>query len=79
MHQRWGLRQQERTCHKWNQRRTVRCVHKKFEHREKVTPILDELEWSTLQHMRKEAKDYQIVNDLVAITANEHLTHIKPH
>ena len=58
------------------QRRAARYVHKKFDYRERVTPMLDELEWPTLQRRRKEAKAvmmYRIVNGLVAIPANEHL------
>lgn len=59
------------------QRRAARYVHKEYDPSVRVTPMLDALEWPTLQRRRKEAKAammYRIVNGLVAIPAGRHLT-----
>ena len=50
------------------------------DHRERVTPMLECFNWPTLQCRRQPAKAammYRIVNGLVAIPADEHLTPIQ--
>ncbi len=59
------------------QRRAARFVTNQYSQRQSVTDMLEELKWKSLQQRRKEARlimFYKIVNDMVAIDKDQHLT-----
>ena len=58
------------------QRRSARYVFNNYDRHSSVTPMLNSLNWPTLQRRREQAKAimmYRIVNGLVAIPASQHL------
>ena len=60
------------------QRRAARCVQSDFKRTSSVTSMIEELGWKPLHGRRREQRLtllYKIVNDLVAIPADQHITY----
>ena len=56
------------------QRRSARYVYNNYDYKQRVTPLLESLNWQTLQSRRQQAKAammYRIVNGLVAIPTDD--------